>query len=115
MSIFPRKTIPERYAACCALRLPSRRGAGVAPPSGETFWLRTLHTSTPTAAHTAGSVEMNGQPSWTMSLDSFHDPMFAFRSRNSAGVICPAFSASSPYWTPTLSHGERAKPVSSSP
>jgi hypothetical protein len=42
-------------------------------------------------------------------------PIFAFRSRNCANVILPGsvigrFSAASPYWTPTLSIGLRAKP-----
>jgi hypothetical protein len=50
---------------------------------------------------------MNGQPSCTISLDSFQLPAVAFSFRNSAGVICPALSAPSPYWTPTLSHVER--------
>ena len=58
---------------------------------------------------------MYGQPSCTMSAECFHEPTFAFRSRNSAGVIAPLLSAASPYWTPTLSHGERAKPVASVP
>ena len=58
---------------------------------------------------------MYGHPSWTMSADRFHEPTFAFRSRNCAGVIAPLLTAASPYWTPTLSHGERAKPVSSVP
>jgi hypothetical protein len=50
-----------------------------------------------------------------MSFDAFQEPTFAFRSRNCSGVIAPLLSAASPYWTPTLSHGERAKPVSSVP
>ena len=58
---------------------------------------------------------MNGQPSCTMSTERFHEPTFAFRSRNWAGVIAPLLTAASPYWTPTLSHGVRAKPVSSLP
>src|SRR5215469_12774527 len=32
-------------------------------------------------------------------------------STNCSGVICPASRAASPYWTPTLSSGLRAKPV----
>ena len=73
---------------------------------------RALHTSGGWVAQRAA---MYGQPSWTMSFDAFQEPTFAFRSRNCSGVIEPACSASRPYWTPTLSHGERAKPVSSVP
>ena len=51
---------------------------------------------------------MNGQPSCTMSLPSFQAPTVAFSFRNSAGVTFPLLSAESPYWTPTLSHGDLA-------
>ena len=104
MSIFPRKTIPLLYAAYIASRSPSRRGAGVAPPSGERFMLRALQTSMFPGVH--GPTK--GQPSCTISDDCFQEPTLAFRSRNSAGVILPSRNACRPYWTPTLSHGERA-------
>ena len=47
--------------------------------------LRALHTSggEPQAAGTYG------QPSCTISFDGFHEPTFAFRSRNCSGVIAP--------------------------
>ena len=67
--------------------------------------LRALQTS---GSCVAQSAAMNGHPSWTMSFDAFQEPTFAFRSRNCSGVIEPVCSAFSPYWTPTLSHGERA-------
>ena len=67
--------------------------------------LRALQTS---GSCVAQSAAMNGQPSWTMSFEAFQEPTFAFRSRNCSAVIEPDASAFSPYWTPTLSHGERA-------
>jgi hypothetical protein len=68
--------------------------------------LRRLHGSN--WAGSAQRAEMNGQPSWTMSFDSFQLPTVALSLRKSAAVIRPALSAESPYWTPTLSHGVRA-------
>ena len=46
---------------------PSRRGAGVAPPSGERFMLRALQTSMFPGVH--GPTK--GQPSCTISEDCF--------------------------------------------
>ena len=40
---------------------------------------RALHTS---GSCEAQSAKMNGHPSWTMSFEAFHEPTFAFRSRN---------------------------------
>ena len=82
---------------------PSRRAAGVTPPSGLSFMFRRLHGSN--CAGFAHRAAMNGQPSCTMSLPSFQAPTVAFSFRNSAGVMFPLLSADSPYWTPTLSHG----------
>src|SRR5437870_8073672 len=109
MSILPRKTMPERYAACWAWRSPWRRGAGVSPPSGERLMLRALQTST-SKGH---AVERYGQPSCTMSFASFHDPALALRSRNSSKVITPSLSAWRPYWTPTLRSEEHTSELQS--
>src|SRR6266498_2017799 len=46
-----------------------------------------------------------------MSSGAFHPPIEALRFRNSAGVMWLSRSACRPYCTPTLCHGERAKPV----
>ena len=94
-----------------ASRSPSRRGAGVAPPSG----LR-LHLPRAPRVEVGGEKSpTNGKPSVTISLESFQLPTWALRSRNSAGVMAPLVRASRPYCTPTLSHGTRAKPSSSVP
>ena len=94
-----------------AARSPSVRGAGVTPPSGDRFMFRELHGSKFSGVRGPA----NGKPSGTISDVRFHPPMPALRSRNSAGVMAPDRSASSPYWTPTLSHGTRAKPSSPTP
>jgi hypothetical protein len=57
----------------------------------------------------------NGNPSRTISEVCFQPPIWALRSRNSSGVIVPLRSATSPYCTPTLSHGTRAHPFWSAP
>src|SRR6266511_28890 len=49
-----------------------------------------------------------------MSSGAFHPPIEALRSRKSAGVMWLSRNACRPYWTPTLSHVERAKPDSGS-
>src|SRR3954447_5759480 len=108
MSIRPSKTSPDRYAACMAATLPSVRGATPSSPGG--VMLRALPPSI-SAGH---ACVMNGQPSWTSWLGSFQPPTVALRSRNSAGVRSPSTSARSPYWTPTLSHVDRANPVAGS-
>src|SRR5215212_407788 len=99
MSIAPRKTIPDVYAAFAASMFPARRGAGVTPPSGLRRMLRRLHGS-----QFAGSVQLGGkkgQPSCTMSLLSLQLPTVALTLRNSAGVTFPDLSEPRPYWTPT--------------
>src|SRR5688572_24995918 len=112
-SILPVNTSPEVYDAVIAARSPVVRGAGVAPPSGDNWMLRADHGSN--WAGSAQAAGVNGQPSWTMSRWAFQEPTFALRSRNSAGVIAPDRSAESPYWTPTLSHAERAYPSGPTP
>ena len=86
------------------------RGRG-APPSGLSCICRELHGSKASGEKSP----TNGKPSVTISLESFQLPIWALRSRNSAGVMTPVVRASRPYCTPTLSHGTRAKPVSSVP
>src|ERR1700742_3529504 len=108
MSIRPSNTSPDRYAARIAATLPAVRGATPSAPG--VVLLRALHTSM-SPGHAVG---MNGQPSWTFRLGSFQPPTVALRSRNSAGVRSPSTSAFSPYWTPTLSHVDRANPVTES-
>ncbi len=95
----PRNTRPLRSTFLIATGSPVRLGAG-----SPRFMLRALHGS-----RSAGQAERtNGQPSCTMSADSFHEPAAALTSRNSSGVTTPSTSAFSPYWTPTLSQVERA-------
>src|SRR5262245_15478756 len=108
MSMFPVNTRPDADDAAIAARSPVVRGAGVRPPSGDNLMLRADHGS-----NWAGSAQADGvygHPSWTMSGCAFHEPTFALRSRNSAGLMAPEVSAESPYCTPTLSHAARAYP-----
>src|SRR5262249_46228995 len=104
--VLPMNTTPDSYALAMASRSPVVRGAGVTPPSGDSRMLRALHGSN--LAGSAQSAGVYGHPSWTICADGFQLPTLALTSRNSAGVMCPSVSACRPYWTPTLSHVERA-------
>ena len=86
---------------------PGRARRGRHAAVGERFMFRSLQTSM-SAGH---ALVTYGQPSCTLSFGGFHEPISAFSSRNSAGRDVPVEERLRPYWTPTLSHVERAKPV----
>ncbi len=96
-----------------ASMLPSRRGAGVRPPSGLSFMLRRLHGS-----NCAGFGAEEGEEGAAL-LHHVLRLLPATRGRvqlqELGGRDLPAFSAARPYWTPTLSQVERPYPNASTP
>ena len=107
MSMSPWNCMPARVHVCLSPPRSARRGAGVAPPSGERFMFRELHGSKFSGVRSRRTGSL-GAPSRRCAPQL---PTSALRSRNSAGVITPEARADRPYCTPTLFPRDLGEPV----